>query len=94
VKGGELPRQGGQYTGTDVLAYSFDALRSSLPRVANWEANSGDEWTVPLGGGFGRLVRFGKQPVDLKFMSYWNAEKPEFGADWSMQFTVKFLIPK
>ncbi len=46
------------------------------------------------GGGVGRLVRFGKQPVDLKLMSYWNVEKPQFGADWSVQFTVKFLIPK
>jgi hypothetical protein len=33
-------------------------------------------------------------PVDLKFMSYWNVEKPQFAANWSMQFTVKFLIPK
>jgi hypothetical protein len=26
-------------------------------------------------------------------MSYWNAEKPQFGPDWSLQFTVKLLIP-
>lgn len=69
-------------------------LSATTTMTANWEANSGDEWTVPLGGGFGRLIRFGKQPVDLKLMSYWNVEKPQFGADWSVQFTVKFLIPK
>jgi hypothetical protein len=69
-------------------------LSATTTMTANWEADSGDEWTVPLGGGFGRLVRFGKQPVDLKLMSYWNVEKPQFAADWSVQFTVKFLIPK
>jgi hypothetical protein len=62
--------------------------------TANWEADSGDEWTVPLGGGVGRMIRFGKQPVDFKLMSYWNVEKPQFGPDWSLQFTVKLLIPK
>jgi hypothetical protein len=80
-----------------IINYNLDDgwyLSATTTMTANWEADSGDEWTVPLGGGFGRLVLFGKQPVDLKLMSYWNAEKPEFGADWSMQFTVKFLIPK
>ena len=80
-----------------IINYNLDSgwyVSATTTMTANWEANSGDEWTVPLGGGFGRLFRFGKQPVDFKLMSYWNVEKPEFGADWSMQFTVKFLIPK
>lgn len=80
-----------------IINYNLDDgwyLSATTTMTANWEADSGDEWTVPLGGGFGRLIRFGKQPVDFKLMSYWNVEKPEFGADWSLQFTVKFLIPK
>ena len=47
-----------------------------------------------LGGGVGRMVRFGKLPVDCKLAAYWNVEKPEGGPDWQMQFTVKFLFPK
>lgn len=80
-----------------IINYNLDDgwyLSATTTMTADWEARSGDEWTVPLGGGFGRLIRFGDQPVDLKLMNYWNVEKPEFGADWSMQFTVKFLIPK
>ena len=69
-------------------------LSATTTITANWEADSGEEWTVPLGGGGGRLVRFGDQPVDFKLMAYWNAEKPRFGADYSLQFTVKFLFPK
>ena len=68
---------------------------SSTPVItANWEASSGDKWTVPLGGGVGRLIKFGKLPVDLKLAAYWNVKKPTFGSDWNLQFTVKFLFPK
>jgi hypothetical protein len=68
---------------------------SSTPVItANWEADSGEKWTVPLGGGIGRLVRFGKQPVDFKLASYWNAVKPRNGPKWNFQLTVKFLFPK
>jgi hypothetical protein len=68
---------------------------SSTPVItANWEAASGNEWTIPLGGGVGRLVKHGKLPVDYKLTVYKHIEKPEFGADWNLQFTLKFLFPK
>ena len=68
---------------------------STTPIVtANWEAASGNQWTIPFGGGVGRLVRHGKLPVDYKLTAYWNAEKPEAAPDWNLQFTVKFLFPK
>jgi hypothetical protein len=67
---------------------------SSVPVItANWEAD--DEWTVPLGGGVGRLMRIGgKLPVDFKVAAYYNVEKPRFGPEWDLQLTVKFLLPK
>jgi hypothetical protein len=80
-----------------IINYNLDAgwyLSATTTMTANWEADSGEEWTVPLGGGAGRLLRLGKQPVDFKLMAYWNAEKPRFGADYTVQFTVKFLFPK
>jgi len=80
-----------------IINYNFDEgwyVSGTTTITANWEADSGEEWTVPLGGGVGRLVRFGKQPVDFKLMGYWLAEKPQFGADWYAQLTVKFLFPK
>jgi hypothetical protein len=80
-----------------IINYNFDKgwyVSATTSITTNWEADSGEEWTVPVGGGGGRLVRFGTQPVDFKLMAYWHAEKPEFGADWYAQFTVKFLFPK
>jgi hypothetical protein len=45
-------------------------LTSSPTFTANWEATSDDRWTVPVGGGIGRLVRFGKLPVDSKLQVF------------------------
>lgn len=68
---------------------------SSTPIItANWEADSNNQWTIPFGGGIGKLVRHGKLPVDYKLAAYWNADKPEHAPDWNLQFTIKFLFPK
>ena len=68
---------------------------SSTPTItADWEADSDERWTVPIGGGVGRLVKFGKQPVDLKLQGFYNVENPKGTADWSLQFQVKLLFPK
>jgi hypothetical protein len=79
------------------LNYNLDKgwyLTTSPTITADWEAKSGEEWTVPIGGGAGRLVRFGKQPVDFKLAAYYNVEKPKYAPDWSLQFQVKLLFPK
>lgn len=68
---------------------------SSTPTItADWEADSDNRWTVPFGGGVGRLVKFGKQPVDFKAQAFVNAVKPDGAADWALQLQVKFLFPK
>ena len=69
-------------------------LTSTPIITADWERSSGDQWTVPFGGGIGKLHRFGKLPVDFKLQAFSNVEKPEGGPDWSMMFAVKFLFPK
>jgi hypothetical protein len=69
-------------------------LTSTPIITADWERSSGDQLTVPFGGGIGKLHRFGKLPVDFKLQAFSNVEKPEGGPDWSMMFAVKFLFPK
>jgi hypothetical protein len=32
---------------------------------------------VPLGGGFGRIMKFGKQPVNLQAQAFYNVVKPD-----------------
>ncbi len=69
-------------------------LTSSPTITADWEASSSNRWKVPFGGGVGKLVRFGDQPVDFKLQGLWNAERPSGTADWQINFQVKFLFPK
>jgi hypothetical protein len=33
--------------------------------TANWEATNGNTWTVPYGGGLGRIMKLGNQPVSI-----------------------------
>lgn len=62
--------------------------------TADWDKESGNQWTVPVGGGVGRLVRFGKQPVDFKLQAFSHVVRPDVSPSWSMLFAIKFLFPK
>jgi hypothetical protein len=62
--------------------------------TANWEADSNERWTVPFGGGVGKIFRIGKQPVNAQVSAYYNVEKPTDGADWQLRAQLQFLFPK
>lgn len=68
---------------------------TSAPIItANWEASSGNQWTVPFGGGAGKLFKIGKLPVNASLQAFYNVEKPASGGDWSLRFQVQLLFPK
>jgi len=62
--------------------------------TANWEAASGNKWTVPYGGGIGRIMKLGFQPVSLTAQFYGNAIHPEGAPTWTMRLQIAFLFPK
>jgi hypothetical protein len=62
--------------------------------TANWEATNGGRWVVPVGGGIGRIMRLGFQPVNLGLQFYGNAVHPPGGSPWSMRLSIAFLFPK
>jgi len=69
---------------------------TSAPIInANWEADSDDRWTIPFGGGAGRVFSIGKQPVNTQLSAYFPIEIP--GNDdgvWQLRFQIQFLFPK
>ena len=68
---------------------------SSAPIVtANWKADSGNTWTVPFGGGVGKIFRIGKQPMNAQVQAFYNAVKPDNGPDWTLRLQLQFLFPK
>lgn len=69
-------------------------LSSSPIITANWEARSGQKWTVPMGGGFGKVFRIGRQPMNASIQGFYNVEKPDFLGDWAMRVQLQFMFPK
>jgi hypothetical protein len=69
-------------------------LTSSPIITSNWEVNSNNRWTVPVGGGVGRIVHFGTIPVSTYAQFFRNVERPEGTSRWSARFEMTFLFPK
>jgi hypothetical protein len=62
--------------------------------TADWKAESGQQWTVPLGLGVGKIFRFGNLPVNMQVGAYYNVIKPDYGANWQLRAQVQFMFPK
>ena len=69
-------------------------LTSAPINTANWEADSGEQWTIPIGGGVGKIMKWGKLPVNGQISAYNNIESPADGADWQFRIQLQFLFPK
>ena len=62
--------------------------------TSNWNADSGEQWIVPFGGGIGKVFKIGKQPINVNAQGYYNAVKPTGWGDWQMRLQVQLLFPK
>lgn len=69
-------------------------LVSDMNMVANWNRSSAQTWTVPVGGGVGKLFMIGKNAINTKVEGYYNAMTPNLGPDWSANLTFQVLFAK
>lgn len=69
-------------------------IMTDLIIVANWDAPSDQRWTVPLGGGVGRMLKVGNQPMVIRGEYYYNIEKPDAAPDQRVSLLFQFLFPK
>src|SRR5215472_8368403 len=58
----------GFYLGSDTLR----RYTSSPIVTADWTAAPGQQWTVPVGGGLGRVFKVGDQPIDASVQGFYN----------------------
>jgi hypothetical protein len=61
--------------------------------TANWNADSGDRWTVPLGLGIGQIVKAGALRIDPQASACYDVVAPDEGGDWPLRLQVQFLFP-
>jgi hypothetical protein len=62
--------------------------------MADWTAPSGQQWTVPVGGGFGRVFRINRQAYNASVAAYYNAVHPDEAADWQLRVQFALLFPR
>ncbi len=62
--------------------------------TADWRQTNGGRWVVPFGGGAGRIMKLGFQPVNIQAMFYGNAVHPEGASPWALKCQIAFLFPK
>jgi hypothetical protein len=64
--------------------------------TANWNtpAPSGSVWTVPFGGGVGRIMKLGFQPVNISVQAYGNAVHVPGASPWGVRASFALLFPK
>jgi len=77
--------------------YNFEGglyLTSGPILTADWKADSGQRWTVPLGGGVGKIFHLGRLPVNTQISGYYNVVRPDFGPNWQIRAQVQLMFPK
>ena len=93
-------RQGGSYNNGLIqpfVNYNFEGgfyLTSAPVITANWKAESSQRWTVPLGGGVGKIFHLGKLPVNTQLSAYYNVVTPDDGPNWQIRAQVQLMFPK
>ncbi len=77
------------------IYYSLDEVTSvgcSPNIIANWEQDSDNAFTVPIGLGINRTFQFGKVPIRIGFEVHYSVVQPDDvpGSVWDFRF---FFIP-
>jgi len=84
---------------TTVQAYFSYALGNGWQLISNpvisydWEADSGNKLTLPLGAGVAKTTRIGNMPLRMSAELYNYIESPDrFGPEWLFEFTVTPIL--
>jgi hypothetical protein len=58
------------------------------------DTTAGGRWTIPFGGGIGRVTRMGFQPISFSVNFYGNAVHPPGASPWGMRLQLALLFPQ
>jgi hypothetical protein len=60
--------------------------------TADWTEQRSHRWTVPVGGGAGRVFKIGPQPLNARAEFFNNVTTTTGGPSWQMQVQLQFLF--
>jgi hypothetical protein len=96
--GGQIDRKSvHQFLTQPFVNYNFSHgwyLDSSPIITADWRATSGNKWTVPVGGGGGKIFHIGRQAVNTYIQAFDDVVRPHEGGTWTLRLQVQLLFPK
>ena len=78
--------------------YSFNLgggyqLASGPTITYDWEADSDQAWTVPLGVGLAKTVIAGKTPLKMQAQVFYNVEAPDaFAQEWGVKLSLTPVV--
>jgi hypothetical protein len=61
--------------------------------TADWKAETDRRWVIPVGGGFGKVFTFGRQPMVFETQGFYNLERGTGAGNWSLSVLLQFLFP-
>ncbi len=85
------------FTFQPFVNYNFGsgwALSFAPLLVANWNASSGNQWTVPVGLGITKTTVFNRRPMNIGIQIYTNAERPDGAPGHQIRFIVAPIFPR
>jgi len=86
-----------RFVGQTLVAYGLGKgwMVNTFPTItANWNADKGQKWTVPVGGGVSKLVFLGKVPTQFGVQYYNNVVRPDYVGKSEIRFVTTFVFSK
>ena len=69
------------------------AISSAPLNTANWDAEDGQQWTVPLGAGITKTTVFNGRPMTVGLQYSHNVKRPDSAAATQLRFVLSLLFP-
>lgn len=66
----------------------------SSESTANWNADSGQTWTIPIIAQMNKLSTLGPFPASYGFGAGYYLATPDGGPDWKLRAVFVLLLPK
>jgi hypothetical protein len=85
--------KGWYLTSAPIITANWNSKASGEAANGN-DTTAGSVWTIPFGGGAGRIMRLGYQPVNIAVNFYGNAVHPPGASNWGMRIQIALLYPK
>jgi hypothetical protein len=86
-------KKGYYLTSGPIVTANWNATGTGDAATGN-DTTGGNVWVVPFGGGVGRIMRLGFQPINWTVQFYGNAVHPQGASPWSMKLQLALLYPK